>query len=112
MKKLLPESELDKAMLKELAETKWCPRIAAAGPVVKLIQKRLRGIITQSVPGGGSAPLDTVADPKHHQAQRRPNYASTCGVSRGGTPDRIWRKAHTVVRREGLAVNPKRTRRV
>jgi putative transposase len=32
LKKLLAEAELDKAMLKELAEGEWCPRIVAAAP--------------------------------------------------------------------------------
>ncbi len=33
LKKLLAEAELDEAMLKELAEGKWCPRIVAAAPL-------------------------------------------------------------------------------
>ena len=33
LKKLLAEAELDKAMLKELAEGKWLPRTVAAAPL-------------------------------------------------------------------------------
>ena len=63
LKKLLAEAELDKAMLKELAEETSDPE--PSPPRGGDAARAVRGLPTTGMPGGGPAPVHPAARPAH-----------------------------------------------
>ena len=110
LKKLLAEAELDKAMLKDLAEGKMVTPGRRRVAVV-----RLRGRF------GVSERRACRVVGQHRWTQRRARAARVeadtdygqwlCEFARAH-PRWGWRKAHEVAVREGLVANPKRTQRL
>ena len=108
LKKLLAEAELDKAMLKDLAEKMVTPdrrRVA-----VERLQERF-GSRREGRVGwwGGTAPpsgAQGAARCRRSALRERLRDFARCHPRLG------WRTAHTVAHREGLVTNAKRTRRL
>ncbi len=98
----LRELEAENARLKKLLADPG-PSSAGRGPAAGSV----RGFRASSVSRGGPVPVDAAAS--QGRARRR-RLRTRLRALAGEHPRWGWRKAHDVARREGLVVNPKRTR--
>lgn len=110
LKKLLAEVDLDKSMLKELAEGEMSdPGAQAAGG--GRARRSLRGLRTPCLSGRRSAPVDPAPGlPSPARGGRR--AAAPAAGDRPGSSPVGWKTAHSILRREGHSINKKRTRRL
>ena len=110
LKKILAEVELEKAMLKDLAEGNFGPRKVAAEP------SRFCGSVTWHPSGWSAGSRVNTAAPSatrpRSSRSRRESCALVSGRSHRSTTAGAPRMAYRMLQREGWSVNHKRVQRL